>query len=351
MLDIDKMKAIATDSYTVAVTKKFGVNGGQALRFLIEAITSIYQTIDISDRILPLVIFIKPIQLNTLQQSVVVTSPKYKVSNFSHISHELNDACFVEVSMGGGANVFDYTALKINQLSSDSIIYILDNRSEKFIIGSDVFNIINPSPAHISIFARPTFSSLSDALNDYHTRTVRSSSCFILEEIWSDNKRIFLKDKPESTMRRSLHQYLRTVFTNAEVRPEQVVDESHPVDIKITWFGTNHRALIEIKWLGQSRDATGKFTTPYTAARAKSGAKQLADYLDANQTAGPGLNSKGYLVVFDARRKGLNQNTVSVTAVNGLHYRDAEIIYNPEYHHLRDDFAPPIRMFAEPLLN
>jgi hypothetical protein len=181
---------------------------------------------------------------------------------------------------------------------------------------------------------------------------VNKTVCFILghevDGIWHGVNRLFLRAKPEGIMRRSLHQYLRNAFPDAEVRPEQIVDESHPVDIKVTWADTTHRAIIEIKWIGDSVDPSGKITTKYRDARANDGAKQLSDYLDSDAEAAARIRTRGYLVVFDARRKGLTQNQSSINAENGLFYRDAEIIYDPDFNAKRKDFSVPIRMFAEP---
>ena len=73
-----------------------------------------------------------------------------------------------------------------------------------------------------------------------------------------------------------------------------------PWILKATWFMTNRLALIEIKWLGQSRDDTSRKNN-YSVVRAKSGAKQLADYMDADKVQAPTHESRGYLVVVDAR--------------------------------------------------
>jgi hypothetical protein len=160
---------------------------------------------------------------------------------------------------------------------------------------------------------------------------------------------MFFRSKPERKMRQSLTQYLKIRLRgNIEVRPEQVVDESHPVDIKVTWFLSNRLALIEIKWLGKSRNARS-LTTSYSIGRARKGARQLADYIDGNASQAPIHVSRGYLVVIDGRRYGLNINVASVNHKRGMYYANSEISYNPKFHKLRPDFEEPIRMFAEPI--
>ena len=151
-------------------------------------------------------------------------------------------------------------------------------------------------------------------------------------------------------MRRSLAQFLDIVLRGtAEVRPEQVVDETHPVDVKVTWMFTNRLALVEIKWLGKSMNDEDNITKVFTDVRARTGAKQLAGYLDWNYAETPLHQSRGYLVVIDGRRKGLNRASTSVSLQNGYWYRDKEITYNPKFHLVREDFEEPIRMFAEPI--
>ncbi len=150
-------------------------------------------------------------------------------------------------------------------------------------------------------------------------------------------------------MRRSLTHFLKATLRDAETRPEQNVDESHPIDIKVTWGLSNRIALIEIKWLGTPKYPDGHLGKTYTDSRARDGAQQLSDYLDANRASVPTHVSKGYLVVLDARRANLRPETISLSLSQRLHYRDREIKYNPAFHQLRDDFAPPIRMFAEPV--
>jgi hypothetical protein len=152
-------------------------------------------------------------------------------------------------------------------------------------------------------------------------------------------------------MRRSLFKYLYDVLSgDAEIRPEQIVDESHPVDIKVTWTFANRLALIEIKWIGDSRQPDGSSATSYRDARARSGAKQLAEYLDANRQLTPTHHTKGYLVVFDARRAGLGEGVDIVSREQGLQFERQEVEYDPEYHKERRDFAKPLRFFVEPIL-
>ena len=181
---------------------------------------------------------------------------------------------------------------------------------------------------------------------------IKDSSCPTFNNVWHDEKRIYFKHAQEHIIRKSLTQYLKTTFRgDCEVRAEQNMDESHPVDIKITWSFSQRLALIEIKWLGTPCDGL-KVGKPYSEHRARDGAKQLSDYLDSNRNQSPYHITRGYLVVIDGRRRGINQHvTHQVNRENAFYFESKEISYNPKYHELRNDFEEPIRMFAEPLCN
>jgi hypothetical protein len=153
-------------------------------------------------------------------------------------------------------------------------------------------------------------------------------------------------------MRRSLTQYLRGVMRDCNVKPEQNVDESHPVDIHVLFTSTSQHAIIEIKWLGRSIDpATGKAATGFTRGRALAGSQQLADYIDKTVQSSPHYGARGYLVVFDGRRNGLKIGTKTLDKAKALGYQNKEIAYSPDYAATRSDFDPPMRMFLHPVLS
>jgi hypothetical protein len=350
MLDLARMQRIAINSHALAASQAFGAAGLDALRELTDAVRGIYHKIDPSLRENPLIVFMR-VQ-GAAPGALPAPPPTHQLMDATYINHELDSACVVEVELSGRLLVYPFDSPLTAALSQAALVYEYDNKAERFWIGGQPFTIVNPSRLHSSVFANPTFSTLNEALENYRTTAVRYTSCYLLEDIWSDKNRLFLKAVPEATIRRSLHQHLRIHFgRDAEVRPEQNVDETHPVDLKVTWADTSLRALIEIKWLGQSRNPDGTLATGYTQSRALSGASQLANYMDADNTSAPGLTTRGYLVVFDARRKGLTETTVAISAASGLHYRDKEIPYDPKFHETRDDFEVPVRMFAEPVCN
>ncbi len=154
-------------------------------------------------------------------------------------------------------------------------------------------------------------------------------------------------------MRRSLESYLEATLRltkGVELRPEQNVDETKPVDLKVTFTHANRRALIEIKWMGDSAPRPGETGAhhKFRTRAATDGAKQLANYLDLDKPRSTEQIVTGYLVVFDARRGGLKLDTTEIDSKHGMQYEQQEIDFDPKILS-RPDFAPPRRMFMEPV--
>jgi hypothetical protein len=241
-------------------------------------------------------------------------------------------------------------------LAASALIYHYDSGIDR-VLGKD-FDVIVPklSPLMRSNFATPTLSSLEDALTRYARELARETQCYILADAWEggvDGPRLVLSNKPEATMRKSLVQALRYMTRDSNVRPEQNTDESKPVDIRIEWFGSGASALIEIKWLGKSIAAAATVSTPatyteYHASRARDGAKQLADYLDRQVRHSTATTPRGYLVVFDARRKNVSGPLDRLKQEDAMHFSARDIDYNPDYAATRHDYAEPYRFFMNP---
>jgi hypothetical protein len=234
-------------------------------------------------------------------------------------------------------------------LRKNSIVYLYDNQIE-YIYGKKDRKKLEPPPGARSYFTVETFKELEDALEYYKIRQARVSSCQILTQVWHDENKIFFKPRPEEIMRNSLTQFLKIRLRgNFEVRPEQNVDTTHPVDIKITWSMKNHIALIEIKWLGKSLNKDTGAVTNFTQSRALDGAKQLANYLDSNLRQAPSHSTIGYLVIYDGRRRNINKNTTCINRKDGFYYENKGINLASGNHKKRRDFAKPVRFFLEPL--
>jgi hypothetical protein len=172
--------------------------------------------------------------------------------------------------------------------------------------------------ASCSVFTIPTYKELDEALDEYYNKMAKSSVCNVLKNVWKDETNMEFCIKPEQYMQKSLWQFLHVSLRSHSVLREQTVDASHPVDIKIMWPILKVIALIEIKWLGDS----GK--VQYRDKRANDGALQLIQYIDASYRGEPDKHFKGYLVVYDGRRKKGQKD----------YYKFKEIKYKQEY--LRD---------------
>ena len=190
--------------------------------------------------------------------------------------------CLVEIQSDGKILIWPGRTVDLGKLAEQAVAYSYRNKTEYFHAGANVAEVEKVVIGCASIFAVPTFGELKDALEHYGTDMIR----YFLPDLcrrWYETNRIFFKKKPEKVMRNSLTQYLKSQLRgNVEVRPEQIVDSTHPVDIKVTWYLSNRIALIEIKWLGKSRTSV-KITKEYTQVRAREGAKQLVDYWEMNR--------------------------------------------------------------------
>jgi hypothetical protein len=137
-----------------------------------------------------------------------------------------------------------------------------------------------------------------------------------------------------------------------DIDREHNLDASKPVDVFVNWKSSNRRALIEIKWLGESLSSDGsKISTSYTNSRATDGAVQIKEYLDLSERDAPNYIVKGYLVVIDGRRKNVTIDTVEISEADGLHYQDKELQFDDEHDYTKKiyNFEKPIRMFAKPI--
>jgi hypothetical protein len=345
-------KKIAENQYATKIMSDYGVEQQANLILLTESITEIYRHLPYNS--FSSVVIYVAISSESDLVDIKAVEPVL-LSNYENLSSIAGERVVIQVKQNGDLMYAIYaieTDIDLERLRKAAIIYHFnkDTEEEVFYGLHDTARLL-PIPDADSYFAIQTYKNLESALEDYSSKVARHSACPHLERSWITDKRIFFKSKPEHLMRDSLTFFLKLRLRNTEIRPEQNVDTSHPVDIKVTWNFTTHLALIEIKWLGKSTNAIGTpFTSQYGASRALDGAQQLSDYLDSNVAYSPVKTTRGYLVVFDARRKGCGINTTQVNLVNGLHYAGIEIQYNPEFHKIRKDFAKPVRFFLEPVV-
>jgi hypothetical protein len=240
-------------------------------------------------------------------------------------------------------------------LSDYALVYGCDGRREMLTAKGHRTDLEEPVFG-VSMFCSPTFADLDQALDFYSQQIVRSTSgCQLLPAVWHNkDDRMYLARKPEEVIQKSLTQFLHSRFAKfADVGREQRQDDSHPVDVRMTWFFRGTEAIIEIKWIGRAVRNTKGETTQYDVDRVIKGARQLADYLEMNRERTPSTTVRGYLLVFDARRQGLPANVndyQSIGRSDAFYFETLELELEPRYDLLRDDFAPPVRMFATPRL-
>lgn len=342
--EIDTVKNLASSDFNFNIARIYGSTGVSNLKVVLDAIHHIFKNLNIKN--FNSIYIFKSDSFNFSSKH----SPS-NIQNYSHITSISGPNIIIKINRPGDISVCSSEMdFDIENILETDFVYQHKN-------GEDIFHTKEgPYTLPMAIgsdswFAIATFKELNEALFHYKTTVACNADCRDIQESLLDENRIYFAPQPEHFLRDSLIYFLRVRLRGEglEIRPEQIVDTSHPVDIKIIWGSTNHIALIEIKWLGKSfKLETKSFTTEYSESRARDGAEQLAEYLDANKLQVPNHNTIGYLVVFDLRRRGTSNYVDVINKENGLWYKDREIAYDPEYHIERNDFATPVRMFIEP---
>jgi len=343
---IDFYKKIADDLFLPMVLNDYGSDKRDLLLNLTDSISKVYKHLKYNS--FKSVVIYTSIE-DTTSLSKIAGANATTILSYENLSPLVGEHIVIEVKPNGDLYYSVDFIFDINSNRNAAIIYNFVKATET-IFGKATEKKLPSSPDSDSYFAIQTYKDLDLALEDYKTKVARHSECGYLKDIWVDANKIFFKPKPEHMLRDSLTYFLKIRLRNTEVRPEQIVDTSHPVDIKVTWTLASHLALIEIKWLGKSLETTGtkKITQNYSQQRALDGAKQLADYLDENLKQSPVKTTKGYLVIFDARRAHCNEDTTNINKVDGMKYLNEEIAYNPDYNATRADFAKPFKFFMQP---
>lgn len=345
-VDRKKLRGVIESDSLVAIHRAHGDRGTQVFRELAGAIKTIFNHIDaehFNGRIIAFKCLDDHERPLSEQDAVVI-------NDFDLLTHQVFGDVVIHVLPDGRFLLWRNVNVNVSAVAGAAVVYQYKKEEEYFFAGTD-HTKLEKVGQYPSLYSVPVFSSLRSALEQYSNDMVLQSSCKILQDAWADKNRLFFVNRPERTMRNSLTQFLKICLRDAEVRPEQNMDESHPVDIKVTFTFTKRLALIEIKWLGKSiRKVPRKITAQYTDKRARVGADRLADYLDWNREQAPNRITRGYLVVLDGRRQSLKISTKTITQQQGGYYRHREIHFDPKYHEVREDFDAPIRMFMEPVV-
>lgn len=346
MIDLERMRRIIGESYETQIQHLSGGDGVLALRGVINSVSVLVNKARIEKRDQPLYVIQRLVSNGDFETDVMADFEKVNtVKNYDDLLIALDTVVIYEVMGWDNFTVWDGADINPEILSRNAIVYKYENGVECFYANGQRVSVASLQVNSASFFSKATFMDLDEALQRYKEEEARMSACYVLNEVWLDDKRILLKPKPEALMRKSLEQYLRRHIRDGDVRPEHNVNETEPVDIKVTWDYSMDRALIEIKWLGKC----GQTTTCYTAGRARKGAGQLVNYLEEEKVRSSNkYENLGYLVVIDARRRCVNNDTTEVSIENGMHFAEQEIEYDPAFHETRDDFKKPVRMFVEP---
>ena len=311
---------------------------------LIKAITAIYRFIEPSHLNGKLIVYKRIVNDELLPRRT--ESIVYNMDELTHINtptiiiESYNEQLYLWNNMDDTSFLND----------TNTVFYYYENDKEYFYVNQQRINI--PHLFNCSSIYALHYFYLNTALTQYKTEKITFSNCRMFQDCWFDANRIFFKSAPEEQMQISLKEFLSSALRGVEVVREYNLGASKPVDIRIKWTEANKSALIELKWLGKSKNGD-KITANYTDSRANEGSRQLKEYLDMDDTDTPNIISKAYLVVIDGRRESTNINTTTINSENGLHYENQEINFSTEHKYFEQlkNFAKPIRMFAKPIVS
>jgi hypothetical protein len=236
-------------------------------------------------------------------------------------------------------------------LSNKSLVtyYYCDGNESIFVNGEEV-KIINKYSCP-SIFALQ-YHFLNEVLLRYKNERIRKVSCEHFRKSWADNNFIYFINKPEDSIQLSLSEYLKNSLRGVDVVREYNLNAAKPVDVRVYWREANRAALIEVKLMGRSLKVDGQINTyEYGNDRANDGMVQIKEYIDLVEKDSPSVINKGYLVVIDGRRNGINPKISSISTENGMFYVNSELVIDEDkkFHLTHANIEKPIRMFAEPI--
>lgn len=344
-VDPAEMADLAGRIFVAELAASLGDGAGEMIRMLIDVVQKVHRAIT-TERLQNRLAVVHVID----GEDFWLDAPSSYLEDLSSLTTYYDGQALIVKIEGTGVRVWNATFTHAE--TREYIVYEYVRPHEEYLSCHKSKHKVPEIATSPSFFGIPYFLRLRVALEEYGRRWVRQSQCEIFADSWYDESRTLFRAGPEYIMRRSLQRFLRSHlrdYNAVQVMPEQNINETRPVDLKITWSVYNRVALIEIKWLGQSASAGGPNTVTYSQARAKQGAAQLADYLDLYHVEQPDEEIRGYLVVYDARRLGVKNPPVPLTREQALHYRNEEIDYDESVIN-RADFDPPLRFFCEPVL-
>ena len=340
-IDQIKLREVIEKNFLFKVSRAYGDEGVERFRQVARTVKDLFEVIDAESYQSDLIVF------KTIDDTCRPLDhyPPKRVIDLSSLQ-QTSQNLVLQVLSNGRFLAWNDIQLEITDLAKVAVVYHYQDRIETVLAGSETSQIEKVGQ-YASIYSVPTFSDLQLALDYYRSHFAKYSSCEILKRVWNDDCKLYFKGgKPEAGMRDSLVQFLKSV-RNAETRPEQNMGVSYPVDIKMTFFLQRKLALIEVKWMGDSIKPNGNKIS-HRDKRARDGAKQLAEYLEKNRIQVPTHLTRGYLIVFDGRRRRAKQNLKQYNSKDAGYYRDKEIKFDPSYEETVDEFETPLRIFLEP---
>lgn len=341
----DIIVEVCKDSHVPMVQAVFGDSGVEAVFQVMEAVKALYQYVD-PERIGGQVVIFRVVASTN---ATPVPLPIGPAVDWAALANQAINDLVLEVAADGRSYHRTLDEAKPEDIALEAVVYRYQAGNEEFLASSQSKRVLRLDPSARSQFSVPTFSNLREALQCYARENIRESTCYVFKHVWYDNNRLFLNAGPEEKMRNSLLQFLRNrIGGDHDVWPEQIVDESHPVDIRVQPRFTNNRLmLIEIKWLGDSVAADGHITARHREDRAQKGANQLVQYLEEQRRFAPSHVIQGYYVIIDARRRNLREGATAISRADGMYFETEELTFKTQQ--VRQDFDPPYRMFARPV--
>jgi len=336
-------KEIVFELCEAKILTDYGVPGLNSFKVITERLGTIHHNIDYKSK--EKIIVIKSIDGTEVLPSLF--SDYERFSDPSRLTAYSAKEFIIEIT-NSGSYLLHNSIPTVTSLNNQAIVYQWEPNDEAF-VGKSFIKNLTRLPGTYSYFAIKTFKTLDDALEFYKINYALNASCEKLSESFESPSRIYFAPSPEEILRDSLHKFLKArIRENVAVEREQNMDASHPVDIKVTWNYTSHMAIIEVKWLGSSYDSSKNTFVNHSQIRANKGAKQLAEYLEMINTSVTNKITRGYLVVFDIRRKKAHPYKASISKSDGLNFENIDIVYKPEYNIERTDFEKPHRFFIKP---
>lgn len=360
MINLANVQALMTAAYVPHASEAFGEPGVQAITELLDAVKLIYQRCP-PELLRGTLTVIVGIHTTPDTPAVAAWGESHRYQRYDQIGTALaavaaGSHCVIERVPDGTFRFLRLdTDIDLRVAAADALVYRYDDGIERILAKNYDDYIQRVASILASNFANPTLSSLEDALAFYADFALETK-CRILANVWEggvDGPRLVLVNRPESFMRDSLVQALRCLLRDANARPEHNTDETKPVDIRVDWFASGAAALIEVKWLGRStarpRVPVPRPTyTDYGPARAQEGADQLADYLDRETRHSASTTTRGYLAVFDVRRRNVRGAADQLTKADAMYFANDALHFCPDHTQLREDFEKPVRFFLNP---